>query len=452
MENEISKIPVIAIFDIGKTNKKLFLFDEQYKIVFEQSAQLAEKVDEDGFPCEDIENLKLFVLDSLKEVFQKKEFEIKAINFSAYGASFVHINQEGKPVAPLYNYLKEYPEAFKKKFYKTYGGETTFSNATASPVLESLNSGMQLYRFKFEKSDLFNKIKCSLHFPQYLSYLISGKTYSDITSIGCHTNLWNFSKNEYHHWLKKEDILVKLAPIAASDTVVAIKYNSKNILVGVGLHDSSAALIPYLASFSEPFILLSTGTWCISLNPFNHSPLTTFELQNDCLCYMQFQGKPVKASRLFAGFEHEQQTNRIADYFNKDAAYYKTIVYDAEMIAELKKKNIFAHCVSFGERDLKDFSSATEAYHQLIFDLVNKQIKSTQLVLNGTSVKQIFVDGGFSNNSIFMNLLADSFPHMKVYAASMAQATAVGAALAIHKAWNRKPIPKNIIELKSYFK
>ena len=49
-----------------------------------------------------------------------------------------------------------------------------------------------------------------------------------------------------------------------------------------------------------------------------------------------------------------------------------------------------------------------------------------------------------------MHLLANAFPEMEVFAASMAQATAVGAALAIHPEWNSKPIPKDIIGLKYY--
>jgi len=48
------KLPVILIFDVGKTNKKLLLFDEDYKIVYEQTVQLKEIEDEDGFPCEDV--------------------------------------------------------------------------------------------------------------------------------------------------------------------------------------------------------------------------------------------------------------------------------------------------------------------------------------------------------------------------------------------------------------
>ena len=85
--------------------------------------------------------------------------------------------------------------------------------------------------------------------------------------------------------------------------------------VGVGLHDSSSAIIPYTINFTEPFVLLSTGTWSISMNPFNDKPLTFEELQNDCLCYMQYKEKPVKAARLFSGNEHEVQTKRLAEHF-----------------------------------------------------------------------------------------------------------------------------------------
>jgi hypothetical protein len=49
-----------------------------------------------------------------------------------------------------------------------------------------------------------------------------------------------------------------------------------------------------------------------------------------------------------------------------------------------------------------------------------------------------------------MNLLACAFPDMEIYAASMAQATALGAAMAIHRAWNSTPPVADIIELKHY--
>ena len=448
--------PVIAIFDVGKTNKKLFLFDRQYKIVYERSAKFTETVDEDGDACENLESLRVSVFDSLREVLQMKEFSIRAINFSTYGASFVYIDKQGNPLTPLYNYLKKYPEHLSKQFYETYGGEQSFAHATASPVLGSLNSGMQLYRIKYEKPELFKKIEYALHLPQYLSYLITGIPYTDITSIGCHTNLWNFKENWYHEWVTREGILDKLAPIYPGKEVLHASFEEHEYAVGIGLHDSSAALIPYLINFHEPFILISTGTWCISLNPFNQTPLTNEELQNDCLCYMTYEGNPVKASRLFAGNEHERQVKRIAEHFNQNIIRYRDINFDADIIAMLQKKSapenyqLNLTASGFTQRDLSTFKTDVEAYHQLILDVVTQQHFSTKLVLKGTSAKRIFVDGGFSKNAIYMNLLASFFPEIEVFAASMAQATAIGTALAIHNAWNKRALPTDIIELKYY--
>jgi sugar (pentulose or hexulose) kinase len=318
---------------------------------------------------------------------------------------------------------------------------------------------MQLYRLKHERPALFDKVKYALHLPQYLSFLVSGVAFSDITSIGCHTNLWDFTRNDYHEWVYKEGISEKLAPIAPSEKPVPALFPANLNKAGIGLHDSSAALIPYLVSFTDPFVLISTGTWCITLNPFNQSPLTAEELDLDCLSYMQYQGKPVKASRLFAGNEHEQQTARLSAHFGVDEVYFHTVPYDADLIARLKGREEVAHSRStrelikdslFARRELSSFASVDEAYHQLILDIIAQQYASTQLVVSGTAVKRIFVDGGFGKNAVYMNLLAAAFPDMEVYAASMAQATSVGTALAIHSAWNSKPLPSDLIELKQF--
>jgi glycerol kinase len=71
-----------------------------------------------------------------------------------------------------------------------------------------------------------------------------------------------------------------------------------------------------------------------------------------------------------------------------------------------------------------------------MIDLITGQVKFSSLVLEGSEVNRIFVDGGFSRSSIFMNLLSIAMPTMEIYAASMSEATALGAALAIHASWN----------------
>jgi L-fuculokinase len=426
----------IAIFDIGKTNKKAFLFDQNYQIVWEKSVNFDETSDEDGDPCEDIALLTNWVLNTFDKIVLLPDFEVKAVNFSTYGASFVYIDENGKPLTPLYNYLKAYPEALKKQFYATYGGEETFAVATASPVLGSLNSGMQLYRLKHEQPEIFSKVKYCLHLPQYLSFLLSRQAFSDITSIGCHTNLWDFQKNQYHEWVSPlpprggANILLKLPPIVSTDSIVKHPLWGQGG-VGCGLHDSSAALIPYLINFKEPFVLLSTGTWSISLNPFNDTPLTFEELQADCLCYLTFQGKPIKAARLFAGYEHEQVSKQLAKKWNVAEGAYKSVKYNPAF-EESREENYEVE------------------YHCFIQRLVEKQVASTNLIIQNSSVKRIFVDGGFSKNEIFMNLLANAYPEIEVYAAEIAQASALGAALVIHEHWNAHPLPHNLISIRKY--
>lgn len=428
-------IPVIAVFDVGKTNKKLLLFDEDYTVVFERSARFSEITDEDGFPCENLESLKRSVVEALAEVKSLARFDLKAINFSAYGASFVYLDDMGEPVAPLYNYLKPYPDKLQNKFYRSCGGKQDLCRQTASPALGSLNSGLQLYRIKNEQPELFRMISHALHLPQYLSYLLTGQPCSDMTSIGCHTALWDFNAGDYHSWVYREGLDRILAPIQPADTI----YEAGGHIAGIGLHDSSAALIPYLMNFREPFVLISTGTWSISLNPFNQSSLTIQELKQDCLDYLQYTGKPVKASRFFIGHYYEEKLKELEARFGEDLSNYRNLEYN-----ETKGQKVLNDPAGSKQDD-----KALDAYYCLMADIVKRQKRSTDLILT-PAVDQIFVDGGFSRNKIFMSMLAALYPGKKIFAATVPQSTALGAALAIHSHWNSKSLPAKLIDLRLY--
>ena len=448
---------VAAIFDVGKTNKKLLLFDEHYHLVYETGMQLPETVDEDGFACEDIHALTDWVISGFEQLSSLSGYQVAALNFSAYGASFVHINRSGEPCTPLYNYLKPYPSHLQQQFYSRYGGEEAFSRSTASPILGSLNSGLQLYRLKYEQPEIFSTIRYSLHLPQYLSYILSGKPSTDITSLGCHTGLWDFTTNSYHHWVAEEEVETKLAPLMKGNALINDPASGRQLPTGVGLHDSSAALIPYLRQFQSPFILISTGTWCISMNPFNDKTLTKEELSNDCLCYLSYTGDQVKSSRLFAGFEHETQLKRLNDFFQKQEKSESAVHYSETIARSITTDNYNDNGLNtisiqdsiFETRALNDFPDFEIAYHQLIADIITKQKFSTGLVMTN-DVKYIFVDGGFSKNDVYMNLLAKAFPGHIVGAATVAQSTGLGAALAIHKHWNAKQVPEDLIKVKIY--
>src|SRR5690606_40247859 len=108
----------------------------------------------------------------------------------------------------------------------------------------------------------------------------------------------DYNKKDYHKWVYQEGFHKILPPIVSTETRINMNYNGKRIQIGVGIHDSSAALLPYVRSLSDPFILVSTGTWSIALNPFTSTALTEKEVSKNCINYMRINGKQVKASRL----------------------------------------------------------------------------------------------------------------------------------------------------------
>ena len=421
---------VIAVFDIGKTNKKVFLWNTSFEIVFEKQIQFAEILDADHVACEDLAAVQQWIVSTFTELCQMPEFDLIGLNFSAYGASFVYVNRAGDPVAPLFNYLKPVSLPFP---YADFGGEAAFARKTASPILGNLNSGLQVYAATFQ--EFWPEVFRALHFPNYLASLFTGQLNSDITSIGCHTALWDFDLGQYHPWVNL--IEEKLAPISKASSL-----DLDGIRYGFGLHDSSAALVPYLRSISEEFVLLSTGTWCIAMHPFNESPLTAEELAQDVLCYLQPNGKPVKASRLFGGHFHKEQVARMEAHFGGSFADCRF----SDRVFDLKPLFSSVYESAFASRDLTDFPDLASAYDQFMVDLVGQQISSLNLLLKDAPVKQLLVDGGFSQNEWYMRLLARALPDVAVYAAEVAQASALGAALLVYDG----EIPKNLIQLKRY--
>lgn len=448
-------VPVIAIFDIGKTNKKFLLFDREYNVVYETSTVLDISLDEDGEPCENLPALTSWMKQTLDDALFDQRFHIRALNFSAYGASFVHLDKRGYPVTDLYSYLKKYPESLLHTFYEKYGTKEIIATETASPPLGMLNAGLQLYWLKYHKPGIFKKIKHSLHLPQYCSYLFTNKAFTEMTSLGCHSTLWNFYKKDYHSWARQED-LVKLFPsISSTYTRMDIPLGKYKFCAGIGIHDDSAALLPYSITVGEPFMLLSTGTWNVTFNPYNDDPLTSAELSKDCLAYMSANGRPVKASRLFLGYEYAYFEKKMATFFNKNKHYHQKVKFDKNLVQQLiiqnnSRKKFFpqpmeaTNSASFRKHravDLSLFSSYEEAYHQLNIDLVVLQAMSLEAIMGSIPIKKIYITGGFCENEIFIQLLASRFPEIEVYTASMSEASALGAALLLHDCWNNlKPI------------
>jgi L-fuculokinase len=438
----VSREPVTLIFDIGKTTKKAVVFGRNFHVLEEQTENFMEIKDDDGFPSDDLSTVSQWVNEIFKHYSAHPRYDIKHCNFSSYGASFVHIDEGGKRMDPFYNYLKPFPESCKKLFESLYDRDQNIHARTASPFLGLLNSGLQLFYIKHEKPSFFARIKTSLHLPQYFTYLLTGKKFTDITSVGCHTMLWDFEKGGYHTWVDKEQIKNLFPQLHHADHTFNHSIDNHSLKMGVGVHDSSAALMPYLATQHNPFLLLSTATWNICFNPFNNDPLTATELKADCLCFLTFEGSPVKASRIFLGHEHEVQAAVLTKHFNVPPDTYKSITFNESVYQELRSLSpgtkIFFPLDMEGtgpmpekqtqQTDLRAFKNFDEAYHQLIRHLVKWQLMSVNLLDPSREVKSIIVVGGFTKNPLFLEILKREERDRKILTSDHPRASALGAA------------------------
>jgi len=450
-----NKSGLTLIFDIGKTNKKVLLFNDKMKVLYQEEKNFNEIEDNDGFACEDIEMLIQWIKQKIVYFLKSNKYEIEKINFTTYGATLVYLDKEGNRLTPVYNYLKPLNSNVDIKLYEKYGGKDEFSRKTASPTLQMLNSGIQILKLKESNPEVFSKVHSILHFPQYLSYLFTKQIHSEATSIGCHTGLWDFDSMKYHNWLNDE----KISFPESSDLTLPIEtvINNTKVNVGIGIHDSSASLVPYLKATDKNFVLVSTGTWCVNMNPFNHTKLTKHELLKDCLNYMTYEQKTVKSSRVFLGHIHDENVKQMAKHYNKtfdtiiatalDESLLKNLYVSRKEIKVFFKKGIPDDYIDTSV-NYNDFSDLRYAYHQFIIDLAIIIADSINLIISGKeNIEQLYITGGFARNNIFIKMLASIFENKSVFISEVDNATSLGVALVINK--NYSNIDLSLVHIKS---
>ena len=244
---------------------------------------------------------------------------------------------------------------------------------------------------------------------------------------------------DYHPWVRKERLnLPQPVPV---DTLNEVIIDGKKLMAGIGIHDSSSSLAPYFGSSNGKFLLASTGTWCINMNPFNNEKLTSEQLDLDCLCYLSIGRQPVKSSRLFLGYMHETALKMLVEHFRTPNDAYKNVHHDNEIHDRLKEKfgqkriffNIGLNSREFRDKiDLFEFTSFEEGYHKLMHELGMLTVEAINLVLpENDETENIYITGGFSKNELFIKQISDAYPTKKVYTSVIDNASALGAAFVI---------------------
>ena len=418
-----------AIFDIGKTNKKLVVFDHKYRLLHHEEIELAQGHDEDGFECEQIDLLQNWIFETLDRLLFELKIPITHLNFSTYGASLIHLSEKDEVLTPLYNYLKKVDEDYIEQWYKEYGDGLDLDESLGSPRAGFLNSGMQLLWLSKTKPELFDRIRWSLHLPQYLSFLIHGAKHAEYTSLGCHTALWDYRNNDYHYWVKNEKLLSKFPALIKGNTCFKAKYKKHEFQVGAGIHDSSASLLPYIQCADEKFILMSTGTWVVVFFPFEdeHQKIA------HPLKYLQVDSKQTQAVRLLIGKEYEYQLEKISQKFEVETSSLHVLPLEKSRLEQSQKGSCFEFKYLDNDKykDKVELSSAEQAIHQLNFELCEKLVQAMKI--DTKSNMTIYIEGGFTKNKFFLASLQNHLPKVKIFTASQALGTALGAALVLEE-------------------
>lgn len=292
----------IAVIDIGKTNAKVVLVDgEDFREVAARTMPNG-VVEAAPYPHFDTEKLWAFILESLAAL--NRERMIDAISITTHGATAALVGEDGDLVLPVLDYEHDGPQALAQE----YGALRPRFEDTGTPVLPmGLNAGLQVYWQSKRFPDAFGKARRLLMYAQYWSFRLTGIAASEVTSLGCHADLWEprggrfSSLVESQGWTglmppvrKAGDVLGPILPQVAAATGLR-----PDMPVHCGIHDSNASLLPYVLTRATPYAVVSTGTWVVVM-AMGGRPVVLDEAR-DTLVNVNALGDPVPSARFMGG-------------------------------------------------------------------------------------------------------------------------------------------------------
>ena len=294
------------ILDIGKTNIKCLVLDEGGETLWSRQHPNS-VVDSAPYPHFDVEATWQLLLDSLKQA--NAEVGIGAINISAHGACAVLVGGGGELVLPVMDY-----EFAGVRDVEGYDACRPDFQQTFSPSLPAgLNIGRQLFWQKRHFPKQFKSIRTLFMYPQYWAWRLSGVAANEVTSLGCHTDLWLPFEGGYSPLVETLGLTGTMPPLIKADQPLGHIHEDIAGHTGLpldcqvypGVHDSNASFYAYLCSNeNNAFTVVSTGTWIVSMSTaanFGHLKET-----RDMLVNVNVEGKPLACARFMGGREFEE--------------------------------------------------------------------------------------------------------------------------------------------------
>ncbi|RYE57872.1 MAG: carbohydrate kinase, partial [Rhizobiaceae bacterium] len=303
----------IAVIDIGKTNAKVVLIDAASEALLGSLSRPNSVRRDAPYPHADVEGLWDFILSSLGELH--REHGVDGISITTHGATAALMAGD-RLAMPVLDYEYDGVGASDEAYDRARPG---FAETLSPRLPNGLNLGAQIFWQSRAFPEDFAKVTAILTYPQYWAWRLTGILASEVTSLGCHTDLWSPDKGDFSSMVDAQGWRAFFPPIKPAASVLGPILNKLADLTGLsaetpvtcGIHDSNASLVPHLGRQEAPFTIISTGTWAISMTVGGDTK--NLDQNRDSLANVDAFGRPVPTARFMGGREFDTMVGKIVE-------------------------------------------------------------------------------------------------------------------------------------------
>jgi sugar (pentulose or hexulose) kinase len=327
----------IGVLDIGKTSVKAVLYDLEADREAVVLRQPNEPVRREPYPHFDHSAIEAFFFDALTDWGRRMTLDGVAV--TTHGAAGVLVDGE-RLALPVLDYEHDGPDE-TRALYDLLRDPFAETGSPAMP--NGLNLGAQLFWLQSRFPDAFAASTLFLPWPQYWGYRLTGVAAADVTSLGCHTDLWNPARGAFSGLVHRQGWTRLMPPVrrpmerlglVSADLSKRLGLSSRPP-VAVGIHDSNASLLPHLLAEPAPFTVISTGTWVVMVAVAGGAAALD-EAGGDVVNVDAF-GRPAPSARFMGGRLFAQMMEERADLPRVERERVAGIAVAKEVVERLSR-------------------------------------------------------------------------------------------------------------------
>lgn len=418
------------IIDIGKTHVKLHVLDPQFQSVYSKQCSNAANV-QTLYPSADISKIWQWVCETITTVTQS--FRICSITITTHGATAALIdrnsNNEDGLVLPILDY--EYASPYKQSpEYETL--RPSFGESYSPSLPGGLNLGRQLYWLQQTFPKEFSCVTDVLMYPQYWAWRFTGQRVSEVTSLGCHTDLWSVTDNTYSSLVDAQgwhDLFPDLKSawhncgVIKPQLIQVLGLDDQCVFFS-GLHDSNASFLRYrLAHDTLPFTVISTGTWTILMA--SQASLDNLDPNKDMLANVDALASPIACARFMGGREFESICEQAGSWLGEQ--------FEESDLQAIIDRGVFAlpdfsdGSGPFGGRESQFVGPIDKVSGIALATLYSALMIDYQLTMLQAK-GNVIIEGAFLKNPLLCGVVNQLRPEQDVFLSRDATGTVLGAA------------------------